>query len=214
MTSFYDAAIAFPTAIYTTLLGVVMVYWLLALVGIVDFESTNLDIDSELHADAHVDEISDLASYLVALGLNGVPFSVVFTLLTVFAWTTTCLAAMWLLPLVPTILLRTVAGLSVLVGGFGLALPLTARMIRPMRGLFVTHTAMSNAALVGQTCRVLTSSVDEKFGRAEVATRGAGVNIKVWAETPNSLSKGSGARILEYDEAGERYLIVAEEQIK
>jgi len=214
MTSFYDAAISFPTAIYTTLLGVVMVYWLLALVGIVDFESTNLDIDSDLHADAHVDEISDLASYLVALGLNGVPFSVVFTLLTVFAWTVTCLAAMWLLPLVPTTLLRTVAGLSVLVGGFGLALPLTARMIRPMRGLFVTHTAMSNAALVGQTCRVLTSSVDEKFGRAEVATRGAGVNIKVWAETPNSLSKGSTARILEHDAAGERYLIVAEEQIQ
>lgn len=214
MTSFYDAAISFPTAIYTTLLGVVMVYWLLALVGIVDFESTNLDIDSDLHADAHVDEISDLASYLVALGLNGVPFSVVFTLLTVFAWTVTCLAAMWLLPLVPTTLLRTVAGLSVLVGGFGLALPLTARMIRPMRGLFVTHTAMSNAALVGQTCRVLTSSVDEKFGRAEVATRGAGVNIKVWAETPNGLSKGSTARILEHDAAGERYLIVAEEQIQ
>ncbi|MFZ2266426.1 MAG: hypothetical protein WAV95_02500 [Azonexus sp.] len=214
MTSFYDAAISFPTAIYTTLLGVVMVYWLLALVGIVDFESTNLDIDSDLHADAHVDEISDLASYLVALGLNGVPFSVVFTLLTVFAWTTTCLAAMWLLPLVPTTLLRTVAGLGVLLGGFALALPLTARMIRPMRGLFVTHTAMSNAALVGQTCRVLTSSVDEKFGRAEVATRGAGVNIKVWAETPNSLSKGSTARILEHDAAGERYLIVAEEQIQ
>lgn len=214
MTSFYDAATSFPTVIYTTLLGVVMVYWLLALVGIVDFESANLDMDSDLHADAHADEISDLASYLVALGLNGVPFSVVFTLLTVFAWTTTCLAAMWLLPLVPTALLRTVGGLGVLVGGFALALPLTARMIRPMRGLFVTHTAMSNAALVGQTCRVLTSSVDEKFGRAEVATRGAGVNIKVWAATPNSLSKGSTARILEHDAAGERYLIVAEEQIQ
>lgn len=222
MTSFYDAAIAFPTAIYTTLLGVVVVYWLLALVGIVDFESTNLDVHhelhvdahAELHADAHTDELSDLASYLVALGLNGVPFSVVFTLLTVFAWTTTCLAAMWLLPLVPTTLLRTVAGLGVLLGGFALALPLTARSIRPLRGLFVTHTAMSNASLVGQSCVVLTSSVDEKFGRAEVATRGTSINIRVWAATPNTLGKGSAARILEHDAAGERYLIVAEEQFR
>lgn len=212
MISFYDAALSFPTAIYTTLLGVVIVYWVLALVGIVDFESTNLEIHQELHADAHVDEVSDLASYLVALGLNGVPFSVVFTLLTLFAWTATCLAAMWVLPLVPTALLRSIAGLGVLIGAFGLALPLTARMIRPMRGLFVTHTALSNAALVGQSCRVLTSSVDEKFGRAEVATRGAGVNIRVWAATPNTLGKGDAARILEYDEAGERYLVVAEEQ--
>jgi len=113
---------------------------------------------------------------------------------------------------VPTSLLRLVGGLVIMLVAFAVSLPLTARLIRPMRGLFVTHVAMSNAALVGQTCRVLTSSVDEKFGRAEVATRGASVNIKVWAETPNSLSKGSTARILEHDEAGERYLIVAEEQ--
>ena len=210
MTSFYDAATSFPTIIYSILLGVVTVYWLLALIGIVDFDSGQLEIDTELHADADVDEVGDLASYLVALGLNGVPFSVVVTLLVLFSWTTTCLAAMWLLPLVPSDLLRMVAGLAVLL--LALALPLTARLIRPMRGLFVSHTAMSNAALVGQPCRVLTSSVDEKFGRAEVAMRGAGVNIRVWAEMPNTLVKGSSARILEYDEAGERYLIVAEEQ--
>ena len=214
MTSFYDAATSFPTVIYSTLLGVVLVYWLLALVGIVDFDSGNLEVDADLHADADADDVGDLAGYLVALGLNGVPFSVVVTLLVLFSWTVTCLAAMWLLPLVPTSLLRMVGGLVIMLFAFAVSLPLTARLIRPMRGLFVTHVAMSNAALVGQTCRVLTSSVDEKFGRAEVATRGASVNIKVWAETPNGLSKGSTARILEHDAAGERYLIVAEEQFQ
>lgn len=212
MTSFYDAATSFPTIVYTTLLGVVMVYWVLALIGIVDFDSGHLEIDSTLHADANADDVGDLAGYLVALGLNGIPFSVVLTLLVLFSWTATCLAGMWLLPLVPTSLLRLLGGVAILPVAFALALPLTARLIRPMRGLFVTHTAISNAALVGQTCRVLTSSVDEKFGRAEVATRGAGLNIRVWAETPNTLVKGSIARILEHDEAGERYLIVAETQ--
>lgn len=211
MTSFYDAAVSFPTVVYSTLLGVVLVYWLLALLGIVDFDSGHFEVDADLHADADAEDVGDLAGYLVALGLNGVPFSVVVTLLVLFSWTVTCLAAMWLLPLVPTSLLRLLAGLAAMLVGFGIALPMTARLIRPMRGLFVTHTAMSNAALVGQTCRVLTSGVDEKFGRAEVATRGASVNIKVWAETPNNLAKGSLARILEHDEAGERYLIVAEE---
>jgi hypothetical protein len=212
MTSFYDAAIAFPTVVYTTLLGVVLVYWVLALIGIVDFDSGHLDVDTDLHADADAGDVGDLAGYLVALGLNGVPFSVVVTLLVLFSWTMTCLAAMWLLPLVPTSPLRMLAGVATLPLAFAISLPLTARLIRPMRGLFVTHTAISNAALVGQTCRVLTSSVDEKFGRAEVATRGAGLNIRVWAETPNTLVKGSIARILEHDEAGERYLIVAETQ--
>lgn len=215
MISFLDAATSFPSVIYTVLLGVVLVFWLLSLVGIVDFDSGPV-IEAELHADADadVDEIGDLASYLVALGLNGVPFSVVLSLLVLVSWTITCLAAMWLLPLVPTSPLRIVAGLAVMLIALAVAIPVTARLIRPLRGLFVTHTAISNAALVGQPCKVLTASVDEKFGRAEVAMRGASVNIRVWAETPNTLGKGSLARILDYDTDAARYLIAVDDRIE
>lgn len=208
MTSFFDAATAYPTIIYTALLGVVLFYWVLALIGVVDIDSA--DIDTDLQADAGVEDIGELAAYLVAFGLNGVPFSVVVTLITLTAWTLSCLAGMWLLPLVPTTLLQIVVGSAVLLASFAAALPVTARAIRPMRGLFVTHHAPSNTALVGQSCVVLTGSVDEKFGRAEVTTRGASLNIRVWAETPNQLHKGAQARIIEYDATGERYLIVAE----
>ncbi len=89
-------------------------------------------------------------------------------------------------------------------------MPVTARLIRPLRGLFVTHNAISNRALVGRTCKVLTTRVDQSFGRAEVSTRGAGVNISVWTDEPNQLGKGSLARIVEYDPERQRYLIVPE----
>lgn len=210
MTTFVDAATAYPTVIYTALLGVVLFYWLLALVGVVDIDSGGPHVDTDLHADADAEDIGDLAAYLVAFGLNGVPFSVVVTLMVLVSWTLSCLAGMWLLPLVPTAILQAVAGTAVLLVAPAIALPVTARAIRPMRGLFVTHAAISNTALVGQSCRVLTTSVDAQFGRAEVSTRGAGLNIRVWAATPNNLTRGSPARILEYDAAGERYLIVAE----
>jgi hypothetical protein len=210
MTSFLDAASSYPTLIYTALLGVVLFYWLLALVGVVDFEASGIDIDTDLQADAGADDVGELAAYLVAFGLNGVPFSVVVTLMVLVAWTISCLAGMWLLPMVPTTLLQVLAGSAVLLVSFALALPVTARAIRPMRGLFVTHRALSNAALVGRQCVVLTSSVTEDFGRAEISTRGAGLNIRVWADTPNELTKGSRAVIVEYDPAGERYLIVGD----
>jgi hypothetical protein len=45
MVSFLDAVVAFPTAIFTTLLGVVAFYWLLALLGLVDFDSGEADLD-------------------------------------------------------------------------------------------------------------------------------------------------------------------------
>lgn len=210
MTDFTNAVSSYPTLILTVLLGIVLIYWLLALIGVVDFDSGAPEIETELHADAGTDDIGELAAYLVAFGLNGVPFSVVVTLLVLVAWTLSCLAAMWLLPLVPTTLLRLAAGTGVLAASLAAAIPATARAIRPLRGLFVTHAALSNADLVGQPCRVLTSSVDEKFGRAEVSTRGTSINIRVWAPTPNRLTKGSEARIVEYDVAGERYLIATE----
>lgn len=210
MGDFFAAAVGYPTAIYTTLLAVVLVYWLLAIVGIVDFESGGLDLDLDTHADGDIDDIGVIASYAVALGLNGVPFSVVVSLLVLIGWMLSCLAGMWLLPLVPTLVLKILAGTAVLLGSLAVAIPITARIIRPMRGLFVTHTAVSNAALVGQICRVLTRSVDERFGRAQIERRGASLNIRVWARTPNALTKGSAARIVEYDEAGARYLIEPE----
>lgn len=210
MGNFIDAAFGYPTVLLTALLGVVLFYWVLAMVGLVDFEAGGWDVDLDVQADGSIDDIGTLAGYVVAFGLNGVPFSVVVSLLVLFSWVLCCMAGMWVLPLVPTALLRFAAGTGALVASMALALPATARTIRPLRGLFVTHTAIQNAALVGQLCRVLTQTVDEKVGRAEVAQRGAGINIRVWARTPNTLAKGATARILEYDAAAARYLIEAE----
>ena len=208
MGSFLGAVTSYPTAIYTALLGAVLFYWVLALVGLVDFESSGFDLD--LQVDGSVDDLGALAGFIIAFGLDGVPFSIVVSLLVLSAWTLCCLAGMWLLPLVPTTLLQVMAGTGVLLVSGAVSLPITALMLRPTRKLFVTHNAVSNGGLVGQACVVTTSSVDEQFGYAEVKRRGAGLNVKVWARSPNTLTKGSIARIAEYDAAGERFLIEPE----
>lgn len=205
MGSFFDAVTSYPTAIYTALLGAVLFYWVLALVGLVDFESSGFDLD--LQVDGSVDDLGALAGFIIAFGLDGVPFSIVVSLLVLSAWTLCSLAGMWLLPLVPTTLLQVVAGTGVLLVSGAISLPITALLLRPTRRLFVTHNAVSAGGLVGQTCVVTTSSVDEQFGYAEVKRRGAGLNVKVWARSPNTLTKGSVAHITEYDAAGERFLI-------
>ena len=102
MGDFIAAVVSYPTAVYTTMLGVVLVYWLLAIIGIVDFDSSGVDLDLEAHAQGSVTDIGVLAGYVVAMGLNGVPFSIVVSLLVLLGWVLSCLAGMWLLPLVPT----------------------------------------------------------------------------------------------------------------
>ena len=223
MSSLFAALTSFPAVVYTVLLGVVLVYWLLAIIGLVDFEAgADVDIGADAAdagdagdagdigdaGDGGPEGLSGLAAWLVAFGLNGVPFSIVVSLLALVGWFLTGMASLTLLPLVPDAL-RWAAGASVLLAAAALSIVIAAQLVRPMRGLFVTHRAISNAALVGQVCKVLTGVVDERQGRAEVAQRGAGINIRVWAPAPNSLRRGDAALITEYDSARQRYRIDA-----
>lgn len=207
MSEFLSVVFGFPTIVFSILLAVVLVYWVLAIVGLVDFGESAIDLDIGEHADLPGDHLGTIASYVVAFGLSGVPFSIVVTLLVVVGWTLSTLAGIWVLAWVPTLPLQIVAGLVVLALSAALSLVVTARLVRPLRGLFVTQYGQRSAELVGQACRILTGVVDERQGRAEVAQRGAGINIRVWSPSPNGLRRGSTALILEYDAAAHRYLV-------
>ena len=209
MGSFMDAVTAYPTAVFTVLLLVVLAYWLLALLGLVDFDVLGGEFEMEVRGDMDGADLGTIASYVVAMGLNVVPFSIVVSLLVLVAWTLSSLAGQWLMPLVPAGPLQWLAGTGVLLASAVVAVLVTARLIRPMRGLFVTHNAQGNQSLVGQACRVLSLNVTERHGHAIVAQRGANLNIRVRANEPNPLTKGSTAYILEYDEGTGRYLIQA-----
>jgi hypothetical protein len=204
--SFLTAAASFPTAIFSTLLGVVLVYWLFAVIGVVDIDADGLHVSDA----GGVDDLGTLAGIVNALGLGGVPLSIAASVLVLVAWTLSCLGGMWLVPLLPDSVSQAVAGAVLALGSVTIALPFTNLAVRPLRGLFVTHTAQHNVALVGQSCKVLTGSVDEKVGRAEVPQLGANINIRVWSPAPNAFKRGSSARIVAYEEGRGRYRIEPE----
>jgi hypothetical protein len=206
MDTIVDAATSYPSAVFTVLLLVVIVYWLLALVGFVDFESTGLDLELELQGDTDPGELSTLAGYAVALGLQGVPFSIVITALVLVSWTLSCLISPWVLGDVSGLMLA-LGGSVVLLLCLAAALPLTGILVRPLRGLFVVHTAIGNANLVGQTCVVLSQRVDARFGRAAVQQPGTNIHIRVWIQPPHTLAKGDPAQIIAYDAQSGHYQV-------
>ncbi len=203
---------SFPTAVPTVVLAILLIYWLLSIIGLVDL-GDNLEIDvahHEMPADHHEAGLHALAGYLVAMGLGGVPLSIAVTALTFFTWLFTALLHEYVVALVPTTLLQVLLGAGALLLAAALAIPVSAQLIKPLRGLFVKHQARSNSSLVGLNCRIVTQSVDEKFGRAEVSDRGVSLNIRVWARTPNPLARNSIAVILAYDDASQQYEVQAE----
>lgn len=202
---------SFPTAVPTVVLAILLIYWLLSIIGVVDL-GDNLELEvghHDLHVGHHDTDVHALAGYLVAMGLGGVPLSIAVTALAFFTWLFTALLHEYLLVWVPTVLLQVVLGAGVLLFAAALSIPLSAQLIKPLRGLFVKHHARSNDSLVGLNCRIVTQNVDEKFGRAEVSDSGASLNIRVWARTPNTLAKNSDAVILAYDEARQQYEVQA-----
>jgi hypothetical protein len=208
---------SFPTAVPTVLLAVLTIYWLMSIIGIIDLgdslhihtETGHLDSLEAAHGGHEVPDLHTLAGYLVALGLGGVPLSVVASVLVFVVWLGTALLHNYVIAWLPTALLRTLSGVAVLLLTSALSIPIAARVVKPMRGLFVKHSARSNSSLVGLECKIMTETVDPGFGRAEVANSGGGINIRVWASAPNTLRKHSKAIIVAYDETSRQYEVQA-----
>jgi hypothetical protein len=195
---------SFPTAVPTTLLVILLVYWGLSVAGLFEM-GDNLEIEGDGDdADLHT-----LAAWLVAMGLGGVPFSIVATLLVFFTWLPTALLHQHVLAMLPAGVMQWAGGAGALLVSAAFSIWMSARVVKPMRPLFVKHHAVENRSLVGRNCRIITLSVDEKFGRAEVETGGASLNIRVWSHTPNNLAKDSAAVIVAYDEATQQYEVQA-----
>ncbi|HEU4778088.1 MAG TPA: ubiquinone biosynthesis protein [Telluria sp.] len=203
---------SFPSAVPTVLLAVLLIYWLISIAGVLDMGDA-LDLDTDAgHAahDAHDPaDLHSVAGYLVALGLGGVPLSVAASALVFFTWLITALLHQYLLAWLPAGLARAAGGVVVLLLAAALAIPLSARVLTPLRGLFVQHGARRNASLVGLECAITTEQVTRRFGRAAVADHGASIQIRVWAEEPNALSRRARAVIIGYDARTGHYEVQA-----
>ena len=192
MTEFLDAILAFPTVLFTILLGVVTAYWLFVMLGALDVDLLG-DVDGGEVIDADGDGSPDgFAGVIHSLGLAGVPLTLVLSLLVLAAWVL-CLISMQILDS------RSAAiGAGAALVSFGLAIPLTALAVRPMRRFFVSHPALENRSLVGKMCRVTTLSVNERYGQAEIEDGGAGLLIQVRYNGPGRLARGDQALIFDY----------------
>lgn len=210
-----DIISSFPTSIYTVILGVLLVFWIFAILGAVDFDIFSPDADVDIDLDLDVDaEMPGFLGLLHTLGLTGVPVTIVFSLLIFIAWILTYLASVYILPWVPTALLFWLAGSAVLVVSFAVAIPITARAIRPLKPVFRTHNASSNQDYVGYACKVTSLEVKEDFGQGFIEDGGAGLNVRIRAQTPNAFTKGDIVKIVSYDADNNTYQVVNEQEFE
>lgn len=115
MRIFLAAAAGLPTILLTAALVVVVCFWLLAAVGVADVDSFDTDVD------------------LRAWRMSGVPVTVVFSLLTVLAWTLSVGAVVLLAVFAPPAPVAGMLRIVVPVGALFVAWVATCLIVRPLR---------------------------------------------------------------------------------
>ena len=208
MNEILNAITSFPGIVPSVILAVLIVFGLFAIAGFLDLHHVGPDWGIDLHhgIDLNHDGHSDVApDMLVALGFRRMPFFIVISAIGFAWWIVTMVAQLYLVPLIP--LPSWITGALVLIAAFVLAVPLAAMVVRPLKPIFADRGEGARSLdFVGRACKIVTGSVDEKFGQADVVVdAGAHHILQVSARTPNSLTRGSSALILQYDADTKRF---------
>ncbi|GAA4896847.1 OB-fold-containig protein [Streptomonospora salina] len=194
MNGLLEASLAFPTVLFSFLLLVVVGYWLFVVLGAVDTDI--LDFDAELDSGS----AGGLGGALGAVGLGGVPVTVVLSLMIAVAWFVSLVGTVLIDSLSDTSPLMIALGLVVLVAAVVIAWGVTSAIAMGVRAFLPPERQSRGADFVGRTCVVRTGRVDRDFGQAEIsAGEGSSSLIEVRTIGDERLTSGSTALIFDYD---------------
>ncbi len=202
MDQLLDILFSFPTAILSVLLGLVLLYWGLVLLGALDLDF--LDFDADLPEDAMGGD-----GLFSVLGLTGVPATVAASVLVLWSWLFTALGMEVVKVFVAGGVWYAVLGVVVLGVSLIVGVLISALFLRPLQHFFKTPEARRIDTLVGKVCIVRTQRVDEHFGQADFADGGAGLLIQVRARPGNGLSRDDKALIIERDDDKDAFWVRA-----
>jgi hypothetical protein len=179
MGGFVEAALRFPTVLFTPLLIIVVAYWAVVVAGGADPEGLGDD------------------GTLGFAGLGGVPVTVAISLLVAFGWFGS-LAGAEFLP-------GWIALIAALIGAW-LLTRLATVLIRRFGPVGAEAT---RADFVGLTCVIRTGRVTGTFGQAEVHARdGSSAIVQVRQAGEDDLRAGTVALLYDFDPDGEFFWVV------
>lgn len=211
METFITNLTTFPVVVFTFLLIIVLLYWVMAFLGVVDIDIFDADIEIETDFETEVsinpdaEGLSGVAGFMLNWGLTGVPITVVVSLLIVTSWLISYLATSLILVHLPFDIIRYAIGAALIFACFAVSIPLTAWSIRPFKELFIAHTAVRKEALIGKECEVTTGKVTEDFGQATLEDGEAGMILAIRAPNEKHIKKGDKVILIEYIEDDDCY---------
>lgn len=232
MEAFLVASLSFPTIIYTFFLCLCVILWLLTIMGALSLD-VSVDVggdvgdigdmgdvgDAPLASSPHVDmdsgdspSAAQAVGILTRLGLNGVPITIVVTLLSLFGWIISYQVQAHFLSSVTTPFIYYSIGLMLMVSSLFISILITAQCCKPLRKVFRPSLGIRKAQLAGQTVIVSSLSVDMSYGEARYENKGVDMHLKIRAPEGNHFKRGDRVVLLQYYTNQDYYTVISEEE--
>lgn len=213
MDPFYQNISSFPTVFFTFFLLIIVLYWVVAVLGLVDLDILDFDIpdaDGALNSDTGLSNANVLAGVMLRFGLYGVPVTIIVSFVALFGWFICYYIVHYLFAFIPSGLLSFLAGIPILLVSLYLSVMITATIIKPLRPLFKKNSQDTHKRILGQSAIVRTSRVDNSFGEAVLKDGGAGLILKVRTMGETTFQKGDSVVLLEHDKVKNTYRVISE----
>lgn len=200
MTELLHAALNWPTLPATVLLAICVLYWLCVMVGALDIDIFDFDLDLEVGGDKP--SVLDFGFIgLRFLNLGEVP---------VMFWLSIFSLSMWALSVnfdANVEIQSFVDYLPLFLRNLGISLVVVKLITQPFRGAFRYKPPNEIETLLGKSCHVTSSSVTEKYGQAELETEGAPLKLHIRAED-ETIQKGDLVRLTDYNQETQAFYVV------
>lgn len=191
---FYES-IRWANLPYTILLGFILLYWLLVILGALDIDLGDFDflsdVDTELDGSVAT-EAGWLAGVLQFLNLGQVPTMIVVSFMTISLWAGSILFNhYWNIPSTLVLIVLFIPNLII-------AAIVTHFCARPFRRLFqeLNREGTETLPITGRYGKVITTEVNDHFGQVEIETEGAPLVISARAPEGKSYSKGESVVVV------------------
>lgn len=209
MIELLDASLSSVNIIPTILLAFILIYWLTVIIGVIDLDTIDFDLDLEVDTDFEVDseievgtDVHGLTTVLAFFNIGQMPFMILLSFLVM---------PMWLL----SVLVNFHLGNNSFLLSILLLIPILfvslfiAKILTTPIAKFYLKLKLEDEAInpIGKICKVLLSVSDDKVGQAEIMVNGTSIKINAKSQKGEQILKGETALVIERNSKKNYFLI-------
>lgn len=200
MLELFRSAITGVNIIPTVLLGLIILYWLTVIIGAIDIDLFDFDLDIP---EGEV-ITNPFHGFLAFLNVGDMPFMLVLSIFSLCLWTISMIIGVF--PIVSEGFLNAI----LIIPNIIVSLFLTKAVTHPLKGLFkgIMKDVESDIKIEGQLCTLLCDVKYGRLGQAEIERLGSSIliNVKIDDEE-ETLLKGDKAIVLKKVDDSSYYII-------